>query len=545
MKANIRLNITHTKSFDSNDKSEITHHHDYQQDEYIDFDLESVANGRYKYLHDLGIGGMGRVVLAKDCELNRNVAIKILDLENNKQKDIIVNRFIHETKLSASLMHPGIVPIYDWGKTKKGFHFFTMQYVEGVTLRECFARKNLSTLDNAAQTSHFLAIFLKICDAVAFAHHKHIIHLDIKPPNIMEGTFGEVYLMDWGLAKHITEDKLPVYETKKRKKKKTKKKKQVMGTPGFMAPEQYQTPEQVCESADIFSLGVILFEILTGKQPFQGENGKEIQLAVLHNKRKPIQVVTKEQGLKTNPKELIAICNKCLEHNPKKRYQTAKELADDIRAFQENRSVSAFKENIHARIKRWQRKHGIANVAVAITFIAFIYIIANGLIQFIPNYKITQQLKTEIATQREEYEKAYHNVTWTKKLLLNKKNIPPKEREQLEKQLKRAEKKQYLYIKSLRGKIKTLLTSQRNNYDRELAKEWLNLWFTEIETAMKNNDLQKVKVQYKTLKYERLERPWWQWTLDDTYHLDRIKYWIKEHEIINKQNKEHTNATPQ
>src|SRR5436190_7468527 len=203
-------------------------------------DLPDLGSSKYLVIHKLGSGGMGTVYLAQDVELGRKVAIKVMNSAD--QTGALAARMTREARIDALLEHPSIVPIHDVGALDDGRVFYAMKLVQGARLNE-FAAATTSIAD-------LLRVFQKVCEAVAFAHARGVIHRDLKPENIMVGPFGEVLVMDWGVAK-LTD--MSGGEST------------VVGTPGYMAPEQARG-EPADERSDMYAIGVIM-RLLIGSEP--------------------------------------------------------------------------------------------------------------------------------------------------------------------------------------------------------------------------------------------------------------------------------------
>jgi serine/threonine-protein kinase len=229
--------------------------------------------GRYEILRELGRGGMGVVVLGHDRHMDRELALKVLPAEHRGRPQQM-QRFLNEARITGRLQHPGIVPVYDQGELPDCRPYFTMKLVQGRTLAELLKERP----DPAHDLPRFLAIFEHVCQAVAYAHSRGVIHRDLKPHNVMVGAFGEVQVMDWGLAKVLAQkdvesgsaslgDFPSPAETIPG---------EVMGTPAYMAPEQARGEAGVVDQrADVFGLGAILCDILTGRPPFTGASSHE------------------------------------------------------------------------------------------------------------------------------------------------------------------------------------------------------------------------------------------------------------------------------
>ena len=244
---------------------------------------EELKKGRYRAGSEVGRGGMGRILEAEETPLRRPVAMKVL-LTSERGQGHAEERFIREARVTGGLEHPSIVPVHELNVDETGRVFYTMKLVKGLTLREVLHR--LSNGEPEARRSYklqsLLTIFQKVCDAVAFAHAQPspIIHRDLKPDNIMVGEYGEVLVMDWGLAKVLGRDDLleddKQYRANSDETKKDDKDTALlvtqpgttMGTPGYMAPEQARGQAGTAdERTDIYALGAILYALLTLEAP--------------------------------------------------------------------------------------------------------------------------------------------------------------------------------------------------------------------------------------------------------------------------------------
>jgi tetratricopeptide (TPR) repeat protein len=243
--------------------------------------------GRYQILGEIARGGMGAVLRARDTDLGRELALKVL-LRPHRDDTDLRNRFVEEAQIGGQLQHPGIVPVYELGTFPGRRPFLAMKLVRGRTLSALLAERPAPAHD----LPRFLGIFEQVCQTVAYAHSRRVIHRDLKPSNIMVGSFGEVQVMDWGLAKVLPEG--GVADERKRpdlaeavtqvRTLRTEGSSSdslagsVMGTPAYMAPEQARGEiDRVDERADVFGLGAILCEILTGRPPYTGESRGEVE----------------------------------------------------------------------------------------------------------------------------------------------------------------------------------------------------------------------------------------------------------------------------
>jgi eukaryotic-like serine/threonine-protein kinase len=300
--------------------------------------LPDLAGTRYSVVRHLARGGMGSVWLADDTVLNRRVALKVLDLV--APADDLGVRLLREARILAGLEHPGIVPVHDAGTLVDGRAFYCMKYVEGQTLAQHIAGKSLSEK---------LRLLQRIAEPLDFAHARGFIHRDLKPENVMIGAFGEVLVMDWGLAKagatgrKSAEDEISMVVPSTQDSSRVTGQGSVLGTPGYMSPEQARgSTNEVDHRTDIFSLGAILAFMLTGMT--SGE------------------VPTATSAV---PRPLRAICEKAMAVDPNARYQSAGEMAADIVRYLRGEPVLAHPEGLLERAGRIYARHRTAIVLVA------------------------------------------------------------------------------------------------------------------------------------------------------------------------------------
>src|SRR5579884_1793009 len=226
----------------------------------------------------IGVGGMGEVYRCGDDALRRDLALKVLRADLHADADA-EQRFLREARLTGSLQHPGVVPVHHLGRLADGRPCYTMKLVRGRTLADLLREEP----DGPERLPRLLAIVEKVCQAVAFAHSKGVIHRDLKPSNVMVGEFGEVQVMDWGLAKELSHAESGVPPNEATEEVETEGRAEeaaglsragaALGTPAYMSPEQAAGDwDIVDERADVFALGAILCEMLTGRPPYPGAN---------------------------------------------------------------------------------------------------------------------------------------------------------------------------------------------------------------------------------------------------------------------------------
>jgi len=302
-----------------------------------------LSGTRYRLLGRVARGGMGVVYAAEDETLQRRVALKVLDVPGTDGD--LANRLIREARVLAALEHPGIVPVHDVGTLADGRVFYTMKFVEGKRLDK-YIESVLSVPDR-------LRLFLRICDAVGFAHARGVLHRDVKPANIMVGPFGEVLVMDWGLAKILggevsstageADPEATVFEKPKQKNGAGDATEisvvtghgTVMGTPGYMSPEQARGDvEHLDARSDIFSLGALLRFLLTGQA--EGVSMPDVRRL---------------------DKALGAISAKATAAAPVERYPNVQELALDVSRYLDGLAVGAHHESVFEKAGRFYRRY--------------------------------------------------------------------------------------------------------------------------------------------------------------------------------------------
>lgn len=313
--------------------------------------------GKYDLLGEIGRGGMGVVYKARQRDLNRVVALKMILASDWASSDEIA-RFQAEARAAARLRHRNIVGIFDVGQ-EQGRHFFAMDFVEGQNLAEIIAHRPLPP-ERAARW------MISIAKAVDHLHSQGLIHRDLKPSNILIDTEGEPMVTDFGLAKVFDTDGGGTRTGA------------ILGTPSYMSPEQASGRNSlVTARSDIYSLGAMLYEMLSGRPPFREENPLDTLVQVLEGEPTLLRNL-----VATIPRELELICFKCLEKDPKRRYATAAELADDLARFLRQEPVEAQAGGLLQATQRWVRRQpGLAcRVAVlaACFLIINLYYLTNG-----------------------------------------------------------------------------------------------------------------------------------------------------------------------
>jgi serine/threonine protein kinase/Flp pilus assembly protein TadD len=322
------------------------------------------SDSRYRLDGEIARGGMGAILKGRDTDLGRDLAIKVL-LDAHKNKPEVVQRFVEEAQIGGQLQHPGIAPIYELGQFADKRPFFAMKLVKGETLSKLLADRK----DPVAERGKFIGIFEQICQTMAYAHSRGVIHRDLKPANIMVGAFGEVQVMDWGLAKV-----LQVGGVADEKKSQVLKQGQsiiqtlrsgvgsdspgvigsvgshtqmgsVMGTPAYMPPEQALGEiDRMDERADVFGLGAILCEILTGKPPYVADDGTQVYRMASRGKLKDAFERLDSCGADA---DLIQLTKDCLKLEPADRPRDAGMLSE---------RVTGYLESVEARLRETERQ---------------------------------------------------------------------------------------------------------------------------------------------------------------------------------------------
>ncbi len=341
---------------------------------------------KYEYLQTLGAGGMGEVVRAWDRDLRRFVAVKRLKNEPSSQDAVL--RFVQEAQITGLLEHPNIVPVHDLGIDSQGRIYFSLKLIEGESLRSIIEkRKTNAELSPGVKCLdvytplRMIEIFISICQAVAYAHAKGIIHRDLKPENIMLGRYGEVLVVDWGIAKVVREQEpdpdqatLPMIALKDVAPEKSLEG-AVSGTPAYMSPEQASGQVgSIDERTDVYALGAVLYHIISGRTPYEGGNAFDVLRQVQQRPPRPLGAGT--VGFETVPRELKAICTKAMEREPQSRYASAAELRDDLQAYLENRPVVACPDGGWQRFRKWLKRNRTQAKIVSVTAVTAIVLLS-------------------------------------------------------------------------------------------------------------------------------------------------------------------------
>jgi serine/threonine protein kinase len=312
--------------------------------------LPNLSGTRYQLLERVARGGMGTIYAARDATLDRRVALKVLDVP--VADGGLARRLNREARVLALLEHPGIVPVHDVGTLDDGRVFYTMKFVEGQRLDDY--------IEAVTSLPDRLRLFLRICDAVAFAHARGVLHRDLKPANVMVGAFGEVLVMDWGLAKILRQPSSGASEVDLEatilhapqagnpaagdtQATQATGQGTVLGTPGYMSPEQASGDiAHINERSDIFSLGAVLRFLCA-----------------------PTTTATNQSGAWRLDKPLMAISAKATQRDPAKRYANVSEFSADVSRYLDGLPVSARKETLLDKAARFYKRYAVAILLIA------------------------------------------------------------------------------------------------------------------------------------------------------------------------------------
>jgi serine/threonine protein kinase len=321
-------------------------------------------------------GGLGAVWLARDTLLGRDVALKSIRPDRDATPEDMA-RFIHEARVTSQLEHPCIVPLYDWlpgdaaaGGSEPHGPRYVMRFVSGRTLSETAAdyhKKRVAGIATRLDLANLLDAFVAVCRAVEYAHSRGILHRDLKGVNVVLGRFGEVFLVDWGLAKSGADQAAAAPDTRAGVKATSADVQTVdgavVGTPAYVAPE-VAAAKPATQRSDVYGLGAILYEILADRAPYAGKSAAEIVTRVATEE--PVSVHSANPSA---PAALEAVCKKAMARDPAKRYASAEEVATDVRRWLADEPVSAYSEPWLQRAARWARRHRTPVIAAAVLLV--------------------------------------------------------------------------------------------------------------------------------------------------------------------------------
>jgi serine/threonine protein kinase len=322
------------------------------------------AGQRFRVLRPHARGGLGQVFVAKDDELHREVALKEILAEH---ADVPQHRarFLLEAEVTGRLEHPGIVPVYGLGAYPDGRPFYAMRLIRGESLKDAISRFHQAGVAGRSPGERSLALrqllgrFVAVCNAVAYAHSRGILHRDLKPSNVMLGPNGETLVVDWGLAKVAGRPEgVPASEERTLRPASGSgvtptQTGQAVGTPQYMSPEQASGKlDRLGPASDIYSLGAILYFLLTGQTPLEGYPVGEVLQRAQRGAFSPPRQVQREV-----PAALEAVCLQAMALQPERRYPTARALADDVEHWLADEPIARYREPWLVRLARWGRRH--------------------------------------------------------------------------------------------------------------------------------------------------------------------------------------------
>ncbi len=377
------------------------------------------ATQRFKILQKHAQGGLGVVSIAVDQELNRQVALKQIRKDRADEK-YYRSKFVLEAEVTGGLEHPGIVPVYGFGvDPENGQPYYAMRFIKGDNLKKHIGdfheRHKTENLDNL-KLRQLLRRFVDICNAISYAHHRGVLHRDLKPGNIMLGKHGETLVVDWGLAKtggqqdfeSMDPDESPLTTSEGSRSSETRMG-SAIGSPSYAPPEQLTGDlDRIDNRSDVYGLGAILYELLVGHSPLAGfsEPRSELVNFVMDGK-----IASAIEANPRVPKGLSLICAKAMNVKPVNRYQSVLSLRDDIEGWMADQPVSVIPNTILRRTSRWLRKHkGVAATITAATIgIAILSIGSNFVINSYRQQAVTlaeneKKAKLEVVKEKDQKE---------------------------------------------------------------------------------------------------------------------------------------------
>jgi eukaryotic-like serine/threonine-protein kinase len=346
----------------------------------------SVASQRFRILRPHASGGLGEVFVARDAELNREVALKQIK-DSYADHPESRSRFLLEAEITGGLEHPGIVPVYGLGADGVGRPYYAMRFIKGDSLKDAinrFHKHQAARRDAGArmlELQKLLRRFLDVCNALAYAHSRGVLHRDIKPGNIMVGQYGETLVVDWGLAKVVgrSDESSPEVSLRPLSAIGSGETQpgSAIGTPAFMSPEQAEGRlDRLGPASDVYSLGATLYCLLTGRVPVE-----EREMAAALERVRKGEITPPHQLKPDVPRALEAVCLKAMALKPEARYPTPRALADDLERWLADEPVSAWSEPLAVRTRRWARRHrnlvtiliaGIIMASIGLGYVAMV-----------------------------------------------------------------------------------------------------------------------------------------------------------------------------
>jgi serine/threonine protein kinase/tetratricopeptide (TPR) repeat protein len=377
------------------------------------------AGLRFRILRPHAEGGLGKVFVARDEELRREVALK--EIKDRHADDLDKRlRFLLEAEITGGLEHPGIVPVYGLGQYADGRPFYAMRFIRGDSLQDAIARFHRADTPGRDEGERTLALrkllgrFLDVCNAIAYAHARGVLHRDLKPGNIMLGKYGETLVVDWGLAKPLgraegaaTGSMEGPLQPSSASGSNPTQMGSAIGTPTYMPPEQAAGRlDQLGPASDVYSLGATLYCLLTGVPPFEGKDVGAVLRQVQHGEfRRPRQVKP------AVPAALEAVCLKAMALQPEDRYTSPRALSEDIEHWLADEPVSAWREPPRVRVARWRRRHKVLVTGTTVLLLTALVALTAGLI-------LLGQKQAEVVQERNAAQKARDQVELINKFLV-------------------------------------------------------------------------------------------------------------------------------
>ncbi len=352
-------------------------------------------HSRYEPLRTIGEGGMGEVVLVRDHDIGRQVAVKRLKASANERSAVL--RFAEEVRTVGLLEHPGIVPIHDVGVDEAGQHYLVMKYVEGETLENIIERIRDRDPETLARYPHSdrAALFLSLLKALRYAHQKGVLHRDLKPANVMIGKFGEVMLMDWGIAKRSQREASDVASTEDDVTPDPDRLVQtaagsLLGTPMYMSPEQAMGRKGELDArSDIYSASLLFLELMTGEHPYASK--RNLQELILAQLKEPVghDVIRKLAAPAGMPMEYAYVIQRGLEKDPANRYASVEEMENELRAIASGKCAIrchvTFGKRAGQEALGWIDRHPLAYTVIFFgSMIALLGAMALGVVSMFP-----------------------------------------------------------------------------------------------------------------------------------------------------------------
>lgn len=347
-----------------------------------DVDIPASAGpGRFRVVRLHARGGLGEVSIAQDVELNREVALK--EIQTRFASDPgSRSRFVVEAEITGGLEHPGIVPVYGLGQYADGRPYYAMRFIRGQSLQDAADEFHAGSEESTRYDRYYslefrklLRRFVDVCEAMAYAHNRGVLHRDLKPGNIMLGKYGETLIVDWGLAKVMGEDsptpaefEEPVLQPRSGSGSAPTEMGSAIGTPAFMSPEQAAgRVSELGPTSDVYSLGATLYYLLVGRLPYERQ-----EIAKLLRKVQTGEFPSPRSLMPSIPKQLEAICMRAMALEQAERYDSPHALAEDIELYLADEPVAAIRDPFFVRMRRWIRKHQTLAASTAVSIVVAI-----------------------------------------------------------------------------------------------------------------------------------------------------------------------------